>query len=470
MAKKSMEIIEEQYQAALDYLYGFVDFSLTRQDRLAAANFDLRRMVDLMALMGNPQNRYPIIHVAGTKGKGSTAAMIASVLQSNGYKVGLYTSPHLQEYTERIQIDRLELSRADLVRLVNDIRPFVEQVEDLTTFEITTALGFQAFAEAKVDIAVVEVGLGGRLDATNIITPLVSVITSLSYDHMNVLGNTLSQIATEKAGIIKPGRPIVLAPQEETPRKVIESIAAERSAPLIRVGIDFLYRPLAHSLEGQSLDLWTRADQPLMDQYIESAGKSTWQPLQLHMPLLGYHQVQNAATAYAALIEARKQGIAISDAAILKGFSEVRWPARFEILSRQPLLIVDSAHNQDSALKLRLALDDYLGTQPVVLVFGVSEDKDIWGMFTQLMPRVRMLVATQSTHPRALAANKLVELAHQFGRPALATADISSALREAIKLAGQEAAVVVAGSIFVAAAAREEWPSIQKELNEKRLT
>ncbi len=465
-----MDIIEEQYQSALDYLYSFVDFSLTRQDRLAAANFDLQRMLDLMALLGDPQNSYPIIHVAGTKGKGSTAAMIASVLQNCGYRVGLYTSPHLQDYTERIQVNRQNISHADLVKLVEGIRPFVDKVAGLTTFEITTALGFQAFAAAKVDIAVMEVGLGGRLVANNIITPLVSVITPLSYDHMNVLGNTLTQIATEKAGIIKPNRPIVLAPQEETPRKVIETIAAERSAPLIRVGIDYLFSPLTHSLEGQSLNIWAKEEQPLMDEYIEKDGKSSWQPLRLGIPLLGYHQVQNAATAYAALIEVRKQGIKISNAAILKGFAAVQWPARFELLSRDPLLVIDSAHNQDSALKLRLAMDDYLGSKPVVLVFGVSEDKDIWGMFTQLMPRIQALVATQSTHPRALAANKLVELAHQFGRPALATVDITSALENAIKLAGQEAAVVVAGSIFVAAAAREEWPSIQKRINELRTT
>jgi dihydrofolate synthase/folylpolyglutamate synthase len=218
------------------------------------------------------------------------------------------------------------------------------------------------------------------------------------------------------------------------------------------------------------LNLWTKEEQPLMDEYIEKGGKFSWQPLRLDMHLLGYHQVQNAATAYAALVEARKQGVKISDAAILKGFATVQWPARFELLSRDPLLVVDSAHNQDSALKLRLAMDDYLGSRPVVLVFGVSEDKDIWGMFTQLMPRIQTLVATQSTHPRACAANKLVELAHQFGRPALVTEDITSALEQAIKLAGHDAAIVVAGSIFVAAAAREEWPSIQNRITEIRLT
>jgi dihydrofolate synthase/folylpolyglutamate synthase len=443
---------------------------MTRQDRLAAANFDLNRMVELMDLLGNPQNRYPIIHVAGTKGKGSTAAMIASVLQRSGLKVGLYTSPHLQDYCERIQVNRENISHGELVKLVNTICPLVEKVDGLTTFEITTALGFQEFSETGVDIAVVEVGLGGRLDATNIITPLVSVITSLSYDHMNVLGNTLSQIATEKAGIIKPNRPIILAPQEDTPRKVIEAIAAERSAPLVRVGHDFLYSAQSHSLDGQSLLLWLREEQPKMDEYILKEGHSSWQPLRVSIPLLGYHQVQNAATAFATLVEARRHGIKISDAAILEGFESVQWPGRFELISKDPLLIIDSAHNQDSALKLRLAMDDYLGTKPVILIFGVSEDKDIWGMFSQLMPRIKMVIATQSTHPRALEANKLVELAHQFGRPAIATPDIKSALISAIKFAGNDAATVVAGSIFVAAAAREEWPEIKKHIDEFRLT
>jgi dihydrofolate synthase/folylpolyglutamate synthase len=465
-----MDIIEQKYQAALDYLYGFVDFSLTKQDHLAAAHFDLQRMVDLMGLMGNPQDHYPVIHVAGTKGKGSTAAMIASILQSAGYRVGLYTSPHLQDYCERIQVDRKSISHAALTTLVEKTKPFVEKVQGLTTFEITTALAFQAFADAKVEIAVVEVGLGGRLDATNVVKPLVAVITSLSYDHMNVLGNTISEIATEKAGIIKRNRPVILAPQEETPRRVIEKIAAERNAPLIRVGVDFLYSSISHSLDGQTLMLWPKEDQEHINEFIEKGEQVDWKPLQITMPLLGYHQVQNAATAFSTIREARKQGIKFSDKAIEDGFTNVQWPGRFELISKDPIVILDSAHNQDSALKLRVAIDDYLSEKPVILIFGVSEDKDIPGMFTQLMPRIKMVIATQSTHPRALAANKLVELAHQFGRPAIATPDISSALECAVKQAGSDSAIVVAGSIFVAAAAREEWPKLKKHINEIRIT
>lgn len=465
-----MENIEQEYQAALDYLYSFVDYSLTRQDRLAAANFNLQRMADLMAQLGNPHQNYPVIHVAGTKGKGSTAAMIAAVLEKAGYKVGLYTSPHLQDYCERIQINRTNISHERLVALVEKIKPMIEKVPALTTFEITTALGFQAFAEEKVDIAVVEVGLGGRLDATNVVTPLLSVITSLSYDHMNVLGNTLTQIAAEKAGIIKHNRPIVLAPQEEGPRKVIEEISVQRSAPLIRVGIDYLYSPREHSLAGQALFVWSREDQAKMNDYLEQKGNGGWSPVKLTIPLLGYHQVQNTATGYAALQVARQNGIKISDEAILAGFNDVRWPGRFEILCKEPIVIVDSAHNEDSALKLRLALDDYLANESILLVFGVSEDKDIQGIFNQLMPRVHKVIATQSTHPRACPANKLVELAHQFGRPALATGDIPQALELALQQAGPDEAIVVAGSIFVAAAAREAWPEVYNKMNQIRNT
>ena len=206
-----MDDIELAYNQALDYLYSFVDYSLTRNLTYSPEKFDLGRMVELMKNLGDPQRAYPVIHIAGTKGKGSTAALIASALQAAGYKVGFYTSPHLQDFTERIQVNQTPVSHATLTALVEEIKPQVAKTERLTTFELTTALAFLYFQRCKVDIAVVEVGLGGRLDATNIVTPLVSVITSLSMDHMAVLGDTLPKIAAEKAGIIKPGRPVVLA-------------------------------------------------------------------------------------------------------------------------------------------------------------------------------------------------------------------------------------------------------------------
>jgi dihydrofolate synthase/folylpolyglutamate synthase len=445
------------YQEALDYLYSFVDYSLTRNFHFSAEKFNLERMVSFLELLGNPHQQYKVIHVAGTKGKGSVSALIASALFSAGYRVGFYTSPHLQDYAERIQIDGHPIPHADFTALVEDLKPQIAKIERLTTFEITTALAFLYFARQKVDISVIEVGLGGRLDATNVISPLVSVITSISYDHTHILGDTLAKIATEKGGIIKRDRPVVTAPQKEEARQIIENIAAESRSQIIRVGQDYFYAPLTHSLDGQSLLVWSAVDQPLVNDYIESGGRHTWEPLRLNIPLLGYHQVVNAATAYATLQVVCKEGNKLTDGDIRKGFADVFWPGRFEVLRRSPVVIVDSAHNQDSALRLRLAIDDYIPGQPVILLFGTSEDKDVKGMLGELLPRSRRVIATQSLHPRAMEADKLVESAHQFGCPAQAVIPVEAALALSLELAGNEAAIVVAGSLFVAAAVRESW-------------
>lgn len=452
-----MDEIEIAYQEALDYLYSFVDYSLTRAFRYTPDKFNLDRMRKLLDYLDNPQSKYSVFHVAGTKGKGSTSALIASALDTAGYKTGFYTSPHLQDYTERIQINGQQISKADFVVLINEIKPYVEKIEHLTTFELTTALAFLYFARQGVEVAMIEVGLGGRLDATNVVNPLVSIISSLSYDHMNVLGNTLAEIAGEKAGIIKPGRPVVVSPQKEEARLVVERTARERDSRLIQIGRDYLFAPWTHSLDGQTLLVWSSADQPFVDAFIESGGRQTWGPERLSIPLLGYHQVENAATAYAALQVAQQEGLKISAAAIRDGFARVSWAGRFEVLQRNPLVIIDSAHNRDSALKLRLTLDDYLPGIPVILVFGASEDKDIHGMFSELLPRVRRVIATQSVHPRAIDAEKLVEMARQFGCPAEAVLPVEDALQKALELADGEAAVVAAGSLFVAAAVRFAW-------------
>src|SRR5215217_2290591 len=231
-----MNDTEIAYNQALDYLYSFVDYSLKHISELAKAEFNLDRMFALMEELGNPQSKYPIIHVAGTKGKGSVAALCASALKAAGYNTGLYTSPHLWDYTERIQINGEPISHVQLIELVGQVKPAVAKIPKLTTFEITTALGLLAFARNDVNAAVVEVGLGGRLDATNIVMPRVSVITSLSYDHMAVLGNTLAAIAGEKAGIIKPGIPVVSAPQVEEALDVLKRVASERNSPFVLVG------------------------------------------------------------------------------------------------------------------------------------------------------------------------------------------------------------------------------------------
>jgi dihydrofolate synthase / folylpolyglutamate synthase len=433
------------YQEALDYLYRFVDYSLVRNFRYSPEKFDLGRMVIFLEHLGNPHRQYPVIHVAGTKGKGSTAAMVASSLRAAGYKTGFYTSPHLQDFTERFQINGVPVSRADIIELVNLVRPYVDNQEGLTWFEITTAIAFLLFARQGVNAAVIEVGLGGRLDATNTVDPLVSVITSLSMDHVAVLGDTIEKIAFEKAGIIKLGRPVVLAPQRVEARQVVEQIAADRGSVVVEVGRDYFYEPLQsdgpRSLDGQSFRVWP-------------AGRETEVQV-LTIPLLGLHQVENAVTAYAALQVAREQGLSISDAAIESGFSSVVWPGRFEVLSREPLVIADSAHNRDSAHRLRQALEDYLPGVPVVLLFGASEDKDVEGMFAELMPYIREVVATQSVHPRALEAAKIVALAESHGRPGEAVLPVERAVQAALQRAAGGAAVVAAGSLFLAAAVRE---------------
>jgi len=450
-----MSSIEEKYQQTLDYLYSYVDYSLTRQLRYSPEKFNLERMVKLMQLMGDPHKKYPVVHIAGTKGKGSTAAMVASILRKAGYRTGFYTSPHLQDFTERIQVDGTPISREQLVAAVDQIRSHLAKIPQITTFEITTAIAFKDFYDKQVDVAVVEVGLGGRLDATNVVDPLVSVITSLSFDHMNVLGDSIAQIAAEKGGIIKPDKPVVLAPQWKEAREVIEQIAEERNAPLTIIGRDYFFGEHSRSLDGQTFFLWSKDEQELVNEYISSGGRTDWEPEHFSIPLLGMHQVENAATAYATIQILRDSGFSISREAILSGFAQVDWPGRFEILQKSPLIIIDSAHNQDSALRLRLAMDDYLNGKPIIMLFGSSEDKDVRGMFSHLLPRVRTLVATRSTHPRAMEPKLLVELANQFGKHAIETQSIEEGLAEAIKQAGKDAAIMVTGSIFVAAGVRD---------------
>jgi dihydrofolate synthase/folylpolyglutamate synthase len=430
---------ETAYNQALDYLYSFVDYSLKKSSELARADFHLERMFALMEALGNPQKAYPIVHVAGTKGKGSTSALAAAALQAEGYKTGLYTSPHLQDYVERIRVNGQPISHEELVDLVEQVKGAVASIPKLTTFEITTALGFLHFAQQNVDAAVIEVGLGGRLDATNVILPKVAVITSLSYDHMAVLGNTLTAIAGEKAGIIKEGVPVVSSPQKEEALAVLERVAAERHAPLTLVGREVLYRAGDHSLDGQSLQVWTDGREPVG----------------LRLPLLGAHQVVNAATAYAALWAS---GLAVSEAGLRQGFAMVAWPCRFEIVRREPPVILDSAHNTDSFEKLAQTLEDYFPGRTVSLIFGSSEDKDIGGMIGTLRPRLSRIIATKAVHPRALEPQNILATAKELGIPAEMAASVELALRRALELSAKDGSIVLsAGSMFVTAEVKTEW-------------
>ena len=445
------------YQQTLDYLYSFVDYSLTKASRWSADKFDLKRMEVLLARLGYPERDFPSIHIAGTKGKGSVAALCASALREGGYRTGLYTSPHLHDYTERIRVNGIPIPQQVMVETVEEIRPVIESIRELTTFEITTALAFLYFSRQNVDAAVVEVGLGGRLDATNIITPVVSVITSLSYDHMFILGNTLEEIAGEKAGIIKLGIPLVLAPQPAGARQVIERVAAERSAPIIQVGEDIKYSFQSRSLQGTSIKVWREASTNSETDSGKLKSNIPTEQVLLHVPLLGEHQAENASIAYTALELFSQEGLSLSLQSIQEGFSKTQWPGRFEVLSLQPTVVLDCAHNRDSALKLRLTMEEYFPGKPVNLVFGASEDKDIEGMFAELIPLADKVILTQSTHPRAANPEQLAHIASTYGKPVRITPDIAVAVNESLQDLEDEHVLLITGSIFIVAGAREAW-------------
>ena len=427
------------YESALAYLNSFLDHSKSHAATSAPENFDLARVHKLMASLGDPHLAYPVIHVAGTKGKGSTAAFCAAALQAAGYRTGLYTSPHLQEYTERFQINRISIATYDFATLVEDIRPFMD-IPRLTSFEIEAALAFWYFKRQKVNAAVIEVGMGGRLDATNVVSPLVSVITTISLDHVPVLGTTLAEIAGEKAGIIKEGRPVVSSPQPVPARDMIHTIARQRHAPLTQVGDEITYHSLSGNFQGQRFQVRFRDESPVT----------------LEIPLLGPHQVENAATAYAALRVAQIEGLVLTPEAIRTGFAHTTWPGRFEILKRDPVpILLDAAHNQDSARRLRETLEQYFPNRPIVLVFGVSGDKNIQEMLVELRPYVVRLIATQSTHPRAMPPSQLAALAQTTGYATEIKMTVTGALRHAQEIAPADSLILVTGSIFVVGEARK---------------
>ena len=447
-----MKTVEQSYQDALDYLYSFIDFSLQKAVTYSPDKFKLERMQAFVNSFDNPQDKFPTIHVAGTKGKGSVCILCTNALIKAGYKVGLYTSPHLDDYAERIQINNEFIPHAEMAQLVDEIKPYVAAIPDLTTFEITTALAFLYFAKHNVDVGVIEVGLGGRLDATNVVHPKVSVITSLSYDHTLLLGDTLTQIAAEKAGIIKPGIPVVNSPQIDEARLVIERIAQERSSPLIQIGRDWLFKRTSHSLDEQSFQVWEAVGNP---------NTST----RLSIPLLGEHQVANAATAYATLQIVDQQGINIDLNSIQNGFASAFWPGRFEIVQKRPPVILDCAHNRDSAAKLRLTLEEYYPNSYIRLIFGASEDKDIKGMLDELMPKVKDLITVKSYHPRAIDPDELVEMAQKYKHPVHCVEHIPEAIDKALTTIDQDEVVLITGSIFVVAEARKYW---EKKANIRR--
>lgn len=453
----SLSKLDQRYQETLDWIYSWVDFSMKRHVDDKHRFFKLDRMNQLMDLLHHPERNFPSIHVAGTKGKGSTASLIASSLEAAGYRVGLYTSPHLEDFRERIMINGEMITEEEVIELADLLKPLTEIVPETTTFELTTALAFEYYSRKKIDIAVIEVGMGGRLDATNVIDSLVSVITSISFDHMSVLGNTLAEIAAEKGGIVKPNRPVVISPQKKEALDTLKSIAKERNSPLIDVTAEYEYNELRHSLKAQTLQIVSKSDG------VKGKNINTRTPLELSMPLLGQHQVENAATAIAALDQIRQAGFKMTRKDIQKGFQTVVWPARFEILREDPPLIIDSAHNGDSMQRLVATVDEYFPEVPFLLVFGASADKSMGDMLAAILPRVDQVITTQSLHPRAATAEELQTIVEKRFEKVMPVHPAEDALDKALELAGDTKGILVTGSIFIAAAAKAIWQEKNKK-------
>lgn len=446
----------QAYQRALDYLYSFINFEQKPAERYHASKMDMGRTRRLLTFLDEPHTAYPSLHIAGTKGKGSVAMMCANCLRLAGLRVGLYTSPHLREFRERIRVLTPadadgRINESDFTQLIDDVKPHVAHLPHITWFEIVTAVAFLHFARQEVEVAVIEVGLGGRLDATNVLRPLVSVITSLSLDHTALLGDTLEQIAFEKGGIIKPGVPVVVAPQAPEALACLQTLAAQRGSPLTRVGAEWQYAG-----ERQQLTITRSADEAFVP-----AGAT------FSLALGGAHQLQNAAVAIAALSQARAHLPQLNLAALREGLATVVWSGRLQMVHNapgQPRLLVDCAHNPDSAVKLARALQEEYGYERLWLIFGAPSDKGIDEMMRVLFPLAHAIIVSQADHPRAAAPDDLAQRAAALGF----VAAVAPRPRDALTLAFREAApgdlICAAGSIIFVGDLLNQWDDLKSQL------
>jgi dihydrofolate synthase/folylpolyglutamate synthase len=420
----------------------------------SAADFKLDRMRALLAHLGDPHHRLRIVHVAGSKGKGSVSAMLAAVLRCAGYRTGLFTSPHLCCVEERFQVNGQPITAEELATRLTQVRECVERnphaprstlhaprFQGLTFFEVATAVGLLHFVGRRVDAAILEVGLGGRLDATNVCLPAVSVITSISYDHTLLLGDRLASIAREKAGIVKPRRPAISGATAPEARAVIEEVCRQRSAPLRQLGVDFAcaYEP--------GLVTATSVIPPRVR--VTTAGRA-WPAMELS--LFGPHQAANAAVVVACVEELRRQGWHVPDRAVAQGLAEVSWPARLEVLGRQPLVVLDCAHNVASAVALVQTLEASFPAARRLLLFAGSSDKDLAGMFGMLAPCFAHAFLTRYTdNPRSVPAERLGELFRAAGGGPMTLCPTPAAAWQAARaMAGPDDLICITGSVFLA--------------------
>jgi len=436
------------YSQAEEYLNSFVNYEQIPGISYAQPGYSLRHVEELLNRMGNPQLAARTVHIAGTKGKGSVAAMIAQVLSDSGYKTGLYTSPHLHTLRERISVDGSLISEADFAAAMAEIKPFIESMKQdatfrqLTYFEALTALTFAYFKKKRVDFQVLEVGLGGRLDATNVASPVVCIITPISLDHTQILGNSLEEIALEKAGIIKSGCWVVISPQPEEAASVISDICRGKEAKVVQVGKDITWHKTGGDLSHQSLVIEGRTSK-----------------YQVSIPLLGDFQLENAAAAVATLEILASAGFAISAADITQGLARLKWPGRFHILQQNPTVLVDGAHNVASMRRLVSNIKSCFSYKRIFLVFGTSCDKDIPGIINELVDLSPQVIVTQTAHSRAAP---LATLAAEFSKRGIEPEireTVAEAISRALSLADRADIICVTGSLFVVAEALDYFSS-----------
>jgi dihydrofolate synthase/folylpolyglutamate synthase len=430
------------YDSAIAYLLSFADFERTGRFQERP---DVAPMLALLHQLGDPHLGRLTVHVAGSKGKGSVSAMIESILRASGLRTGLYTSPHLHDFTERVRINGGPVSQETFARLVDEVRPAVEAQraagQNIVTFDLLTALGFIAFAEADVAVQVIEVGLGGRVDQTNVFeTKEVAVITPLSFEHTAVLGEKIEQIAAEKAAIITPGCVAVLAPQPfAEAAAVVREFAGKAGARLVDVAAEYRWSVGEHDLRGQTVCI-----------------EGPVGVVEARLPLLGAHQAENAATAVAS-VDALGQGWGPDPRgqAIVRGLESAHWPGRIEVLSEKPLVIADGAHNADSGRRLREALGEYFGADRVLFIIGAGSDKDISGLAEELAPIAERVIAARADHPRAMEPKRIVEAFQKAGVAAEDVDSVPVAIERALAANGGHGLICLAGSLFVAAEGRE---------------
>jgi dihydrofolate synthase / folylpolyglutamate synthase len=424
-----------EYERTIEWLYAL--------EAAKGMDFKLERVSLALQRLGDPQRRFLNLHIAGTNGKGSVAAMLHAVLDAAGYRVGLYTSPHLVDLGERIRIGANPIDADAVVELANEVRGVATgRGIDLTFFEFLTVMAFVHFARHAVDVAVVEVGLGGRLDATNVVDPAAAVITTIGFDHMQWLGESIGAIAAEKGGIVKAGRPLVLGRIEGEALSVLREIAAQRGATVLEADRDYRIRETraASADAGES----TQGAPGTALFRFDCLG---WQVDEITVGLRGAHQVDNAATALAALAVVRDR-LPVSDDAVRRGMAAVRWPGRLDVVATAPLTILDGAHNADGAAALARELPGLLRGRPMHLLFAVMRDKDWRPMAEHLAPLCASVVVTEVLPPRGAPAAAVAEAFAAYC-PVTVEADVTRAWQCVRARAGDDQAIVAAGSLFL---------------------